>query len=72
MESNSGAALMTVTEAARLIGRDPRTVSTWARQNHVANLGVLIAGRLYVRRHVIESLISGRVDHDATHLAPVA
>lgn len=72
MESNTRPALMTPAEAARLIGRDPRTISGWARQNHVPNLGVVIAGRLYVRRHVIESLISGPMDHGASQLAPVA
>ncbi len=51
--------LITVTAAARMIGRDPRTVARWVRQGAVPRLGVEIAGRVYVRVPVLEALAYG-------------
>ena len=63
-------ALLTVAEAARILGRDRRTVSNWLHEDRIPRLGIEIAGRIYVRRHVLERVILG--DEGATHLAPVA
>ena len=46
-------ALLTIKEAADILGRDRRTVTVWLRENRIPRLGIDIAGRLYVRRHVL-------------------
>ena len=51
--------LITGTEAARLIGKNPRTVARWVRRNAVPGLGVEICGRIYVRLPVLEALARG-------------
>ena len=51
--------LITGTEAARLIGRNPRTVARWVRRDAVPGLGVEICGRIYVRLPVLEALARG-------------
>ena len=52
--------LLKIAEAARLAGRDPRTIQRWCSK--VPDLGVVIGTVLYVRRSVLERLING--DHD--------
>ena len=56
------AALLTVKEAARILGRDPRTVTGWLKSGEVPRLGIRISGRVWVRREVLESLLRGEMD----------
>ena len=49
--------LLSAAEAGELLGKDPRTVTKWVRRSEVPGLGVEIAGRVYVRRAVLEKLI---------------
>jgi hypothetical protein len=65
MGNNKGPALLTQTEAARIVGRDPRTVASWVRRGAIPRLGVVIADKVFVRRHVLEALVSG--DPDVEH-----
>ena len=51
--------LITATEASKLVGRDPRTIARWVRRDAIPRLGVVIAGRVYIRRGVLEDLLNG-------------
>ncbi len=53
--------LLTVAEAARVVGRDPRTVRRWVREEAVRGLGLEIGGRVFVRRSVLERLVGESV-----------
>ena len=59
IETTELPSLITATAAARMIGRDPRTIARWVRQGAVPRLGVEIAGRVYVRVPVLEALARG-------------
>ena len=59
IETTELPSLISATEAARRIGRDPRTIVGWVRQNAVPGLGVEICGRVYVRLPVLETLARG-------------
>ena len=69
METTEVSGLITATEAAQMAGRDPRTLARWVRQNAVPRLGVEIAGRVYVRRGVLEQLLRGDLDAETTPAA---
>lgn len=62
--------LITATEASKLVGRDPRTIASWVRRGAVPRLGVEIAGKVYIRRQVLEALLRG--DIDASQPQPAA
>lgn len=49
--------LLTPSQAARISGRDPRTIRKWVLTDAFPNLGVEIAGRIFVRRAVLERLL---------------
>ena len=51
--------LITASDAARLLGRNSRTIARWVRQDAVPGLGVEICGRVYVRLPVLEALARG-------------
>ena len=55
--------LLTPREAGELLGRDPRTIRKWVRE--VPELGFEIAGRIFVRRHVVERLLYGGLKQTA-------
>ena len=55
---------ITITQAARMAGRDPRTVRQWVLRGDVPNLGVKIGGQLYVRQPVLERLLDGPQERD--------
>ena len=56
--------LITPTEAARIVGVDPRTVAKWVRRSQVPRLGIEIGGRVFIRRAEVERLVNG--DREAT------
>ena len=49
--------LLTPSQAARIIGRDPRTIRKWVLTDAFPNLGVEIGGRVFVRGVVLERLL---------------
>ena len=51
--------LISPTEAAKIAGVDPRTLSRWVRQSYVPGLGFEIGGRLFIRRASLERLVHG-------------
>ena len=61
--------LLTVAEAARIVGRDPRTIRRWVREEAVRRLGLESGGRVFVRRSVLERLVGETV---AVELSPTA
>ena len=61
--------LMTPTEAGRIVGRDPRTIAGWVRSDSVPGMGVEIAGRVFIRRRVLEELVNGDGGRPSTRLA---
>ena len=54
-------ALMDLKEAARLVGRDWKTVRRWAADPH-SGVGVEIAGRLYVRKAKLAEIVGFDLD----------
>ena len=56
--------LISVSEAARLAGRDSRTIAGWVRGRECPRLGLEISGRIWVRREVLVNLIRGELDAD--------
>ena len=57
--------ILTMTEAGRLVGRNPRVVKGWIDSGEVSNLGLKIGNQLYVRRLELERLITGPIDEAA-------
>ena len=51
--------LLTPSQAARISGRDPRTIREWVRTGAVPDLGVEIGGRVFVRRWALSRLLEG-------------
>ena len=51
--------LLTPVQAARISGRDPRTIRKWVVTNAVPDLGVEIGGRVFVRRWALSRLLEG-------------
>ena len=62
--ANTERQLITPTEAARMVGVDPRTVSNWVRRSQVPRLGFVVGGRVFIRRVEVERLLNG--DCEAT------
>ena len=60
--SGKNAVLMTPGEAARVTGRDSRTLSRWVREDVVPGLGVLVGQRVFIRRSALERLIGEPVE----------
>ena len=56
--------LISLCEAARLAGRDSRTIAAWVRGGECPRLGLEISGRIWVRREVLVNLIRGELDAD--------
>ena len=52
--------LLSLTDAARIVQRDRRTIARWARV--VPGLGVDIGDRTLIRRNALEALLRGDVD----------
>ena len=63
--SGKNAVLMTPGEAARVTGRDSRTLSRWVREDVVPGLGVLVGQRVFIRRSALERLIGEPVGSDS-------
>ena len=64
--------LLTTGEAAKILGRERRTLARWIRRNEVPGLGLVIGGRVYVRRHVLEALLNGDLEAGQPQPASVA
>ena len=59
-------ALVTPAEAARITGRDPRTIRRWVRGDSVPELGVEIDGRVFIRLTVLERLLGAPAETERT------
>ena len=70
--SGKNAVLMTPGEAARVTGRDSRTLSRWVREDVVPGLGVLVGQRVFIRRSALERLIGEPVGTGEPDQQPVA
>lgn len=58
MKPATDAPLISVTQAANILGRAPATAYEWARRGELPGL-VTIHGRYYVRRAVLEAWLVG-------------
>lgn len=51
------------TEGARAAGIDHRTLRKWCKDHH-PDLGVMVSGRLYVRRRILEKILGSPLEND--------
>ncbi len=68
--ANTVKQLITPTEAARIVGVDPRTLSKWVRRCQIPRLGFEVGGRVFIRLSEVERLVNG--DRDATRVGQPA